>query len=74
MYKVEVNLWTENAWRGNCSQYYVRGIFGRNICLTGRDNAKVYTDYKKAEKASDCVKRKYPHSVVYIIPINEYIG
>lgn len=64
--KIVVYLWSESTYKGNCSQYFVKGIYGRNICFTGIDGAKVYTDIDKANKAIEIVKNRYPHAVVGI--------
>lgn len=69
-YKIEVYLWTEGAWKGNCSRYFVKGIYGRNICLTGIDNAKIYQSKEKAEIAKALVMKKYPSAVVELYEVN----
>ena len=69
MYKIEVYLWTEGDWKGNCSHYFVKGIYGRNVCFTGIDNAKVYPTWEKALKAKELVAKRLGYALINLYKV-----
>lgn len=63
--KIAVYFYSEPNCKGNCSLYFLKGIYGKNVCLGGVDTAKVYlpTQTKKLNQHIDIIKRHYPSNV-----------